>query len=348
VRNNLIERFLLPRHDFVFWLDADLTVVPSDIIQRLYRANPTGISAPLVLLDSGAKFSRLSDASSSPGEEWLGRIESPMPPSSSIRFYDTAAFVQEGQLVQRTSEPGKALCGHRNYGSVTALPPYFNYSSAAAGGGVDGARTRVRTFLLDERVNVAAGPGGVVRRQRGAHGLLSEPDFGAMNERRALRGQPLKPRVVPCDSVGTTYLIPASVYRWRAGGAGATSPPPRAVSEVPAPAASAPAASAPVSIRHYAHVLTEHFPVVHAAKYLLGVEVVAVPSVRVMHADLPMFGEGFHGNAFDRCRSTSLSRDLFLKIQILLCLQLFSGHAGPTSRDREGTLDLHSAPPSLC
>jgi hypothetical protein len=40
--------------------------------------------------------------------------------------------------------------------------------------------------------------------------------------------------------------------------------------------------------------------VVHGAKYLLGLRVVAVPSLAVFHANLPLFGEAFHGNSFDR------------------------------------------------
>jgi hypothetical protein len=97
-------------------------------------------------------------------------------------------------------------------------------------------------------------------------------------------------RVVPCDSVGTTYLLPAAVYRWHSrhvldgkssGGSGVGPP----------ISSSRGGGQAGLVVRHYAHALTEHFPVVHAAKYLLEVEVLAVPGVVVMHADLPMFGE---------------------------------------------------------
>jgi hypothetical protein len=97
-------------------------------------------------------------------------------------------------------------------------------------------------------------------------------------------------RVVPCDSVGTTYLLPAAVYRWHSrhvldgkssGGSGVGPP----------ISSSRGGGQARLVVRHYAHALTEHFPVVHAAKYLLEVEVLAVPGVVVMHADLPMFGE---------------------------------------------------------
>mmetsp|Transcript_79036 Transcript_79036/g.154569 ORF Transcript_79036/g.154569 Transcript_79036/m.154569 type:complete len:650 (+) Transcript_79036:38-1987(+) len=296
IRNVLIKKCLLPRHDFVLWLDADLTVVPTDLVTRLHLANPKGISAPLVLLDSGAAHSRqhqsAADARSAhvnegkrPSSDVVAATLRPPPfpptPAALTRFYDTAAFVQEGQLVQRTSPPGKAPCGHRNYGSVTALPPYFNVSSS-------GSRKHSTS-------------------KGGLHALLSEEDYENLNERRVLRGQPPRARVIPCDSVGTTYLIPAKVYRWKAGGRSAQNQKPTE-SALPArapPAATAAAAEggvAAMTIRHYAHVLTEHCPVVHAAKYLLGLEVVAVPNVRVLHADLPVYGEAFHGNAFDRSR----------------------------------------------
>lgn len=122
----------------------------------------------------------------------------------------------------------RSQAGHRNYGSFTALAPYFNAS---------GLRSLV---------------------------------------------------AVPCDSLGTTYLVPASVYLWRAASEQSKDDRDRFVK------------GEGVAIRHYAHVLTEHFPVVHAAKYLLRMAVVLVPSLRVFHADLPRFGEGFHGNSFDR------------------------------------------------
>ena len=93
-------------------------------------------------------------------------------------------------------------------------------------------------------------------------------------------------RVVPCDSVGTTYLLPAAVYRWNSSSGFV-----HQVGGEYRRRSSSQDDGAGVSLRHYAHVMTEHYPVVHAAKYLLGVEVVAVPSVVVMHADLPMYGE---------------------------------------------------------
>lgn len=94
-------------------------------------------------------------------------------------------------------------------------------------------------------------------------------------------GVPLGVRAVPCDSVGTAYLLPAAVYRWNSSSSSRGSN----------VRSSSVHEAGYFNLRHYAHVLTEHYPVVHAAKYLLGIEVVTVLSVVVMHADLPMYGE---------------------------------------------------------
>lgn len=265
VRNLIIARFLKPRHryhlkniarfsvsrlprpktnrtcpqrSYVFWLDADLTVVPTSLITELQQANPRGVTAPLVLLDDrpvAALRRAAAEATAEPRLPWsvgakVTGVEGNAP-SKNSRFYDTAAFVEEGQRVQRTAQKSMSLSGHRNYGSVSSLPPYF--------------RSRV--------------PGA----------------------------NPAAAAAVACDSVGTTYLIPAEVYRWVAAtGSGSGS--------------GLEGAASGVAIRHYAHALTEHFPVVHAAKYVLGLPVVALASVAVWHADLPRFGEAFHGTAFNR------------------------------------------------
>ena len=46
---------------------------------------------------------------------------------------------------------------------------------------------------------------------------------------------------------------------------------------------------------HFPTALTEHFPIVHAAKHYFGMPVVADLRVVAQHADLPAHGEGFHG-----------------------------------------------------
>ena len=171
---------------YVLWLDADLTVVPDDLVSRLHAAcdyndGPQDnhgihlplvkggqrvgkedrdvrvlapapgrslgcVAAPLVLLDTGAAVSEPSakQTGSQDNSNTNHEVKDSVrfggaaathaellasQPNSALRFYDTAAFVQEGETVQVTTPPGKAVCKHRNYGSVHAFPPYFNFST---------------------------------------------------------------------------------------------------------------------------------------------------------------------------------------------------------------------------
>ena len=55
-RNNLLLEYLEPEHDLVMWIDADLVDYPPDIIGMLDRANPGGITAPMVLIEGTGQF----------------------------------------------------------------------------------------------------------------------------------------------------------------------------------------------------------------------------------------------------------------------------------------------------
>lgn len=146
---------------YVLWLDADLTVVPDDLASRLHAAcdhhdgDPGGgsreprrnarvtedarvlpaapgrawgcVAAPLVLLDTAGTVAQ--GAASSGGTAATHAESLAARRDSALRFYDTAAFVQAGERVPYTSPAGQAACRHRNYGSVHALPPYFNFST---------------------------------------------------------------------------------------------------------------------------------------------------------------------------------------------------------------------------
>jgi len=194
----------LPLRRYVLWLDADLTVVPNDLVSRLHAAcdyddhrhSDRGIhlpltkgrkegnkdrdvrvlppapgrhlgcvAAPLVLLDTGAAISESSmmkkrsqdESSNKRSTAQLGGAAAThaellaSQPDSAWRFYDTAAFVQEGERVQVTSPPGQAVCKHRNYGSVHALPPYFNYSTPAMQAAYAYDRAQVRSSARKEK-----------------------------------------------------------------------------------------------------------------------------------------------------------------------------------------------------
>ena len=75
---------------------------------------------------------------------------------------------------------------------------------------------------------------------------------------------------VPCEAVGTVYLVPSVVYTC----AGCANP--------------------GLRFEHFATTLTEHFPIVHAAKHYFGLPVMAALDVEAVHADLPRYGEAWH------------------------------------------------------
>lgn len=53
----MLEQYLKEKHDYVLWIDSDLVDYPADIPTLLYEANPSGITAPLALLDKcGERF----------------------------------------------------------------------------------------------------------------------------------------------------------------------------------------------------------------------------------------------------------------------------------------------------
>ena len=67
IRQAMVER-RLAGHEYVFWVDADVIAYPSSLPGTLIERNPTGVSAPMVLLDGHGE-----------------------------RFYDIGGFVEEGR-----------------------------------------------------------------------------------------------------------------------------------------------------------------------------------------------------------------------------------------------------------
>ena len=55
-RNALLDAYLKPEHDLVMWIDADLVDYPADIITRLDKVNPGGVTAPMVLIEGMEQF----------------------------------------------------------------------------------------------------------------------------------------------------------------------------------------------------------------------------------------------------------------------------------------------------
>ena len=77
-----------------------------------------------------------------------------------------------------------------------------------------------------------------------------------------------------CEGVGTVYLIGADIYR-HLNATGRTGPP-------------------GCGAYHFPTAFTEHFPVVHAAKYELGWAVTLTLAATVYHANLPKYGLTWH------------------------------------------------------
>jgi hypothetical protein len=73
VRNKVLDSIDLSKWDYLFWVDADVIRYPADMPTRLLTENPTGVSAPMVMID--------------------GNMEGLV----NTRFYDMAAFIIEGR-----------------------------------------------------------------------------------------------------------------------------------------------------------------------------------------------------------------------------------------------------------
>ena len=104
-------------------------------------------------------------------------------------------------------------------------------------------------------------------------------------------------RVQDCESVGTVYMLPAKVYRQQPG--------------------------KPVPPIHFPTAFTEHYPVVHFAKYVLGMPVRTDMAIEAEHAYLPKYGMEWHSEPMESEHTrTSLSLSLCLCLCVCLCLCL--------------------------
>uniref|UniRef100_A0A7S0HDM8 Uncharacterized protein n=1 Tax=Hanusia phi TaxID=3032 RepID=A0A7S0HDM8_9CRYP len=98
LRNRMLSSINLHDYDYIMWIDADIVEFPFDLPSKLIFANPTGATAPLVLIEE-------------PG---------PMGPN---QFYDTTAFTLKGTsgLYPNLNIP------YVEGRSVQRLPPYVPY-----------------------------------------------------------------------------------------------------------------------------------------------------------------------------------------------------------------------------
>ena len=82
LRNRMLDSIDLHAFDYLLWIDSDVIEIPADLPTTLINANPTGVTAPLVLIEE-------------PG------------PLGKNQFYDTTAFVLKGRsdFAQNDSSP---------------------------------------------------------------------------------------------------------------------------------------------------------------------------------------------------------------------------------------------------
>jgi hypothetical protein len=61
-----VRSYLLPYHDYVLWLDADVVKYPPTLIRQLYDTNSMGVTAPLVVIEGSDEAWCVPDASPAP------------------------------------------------------------------------------------------------------------------------------------------------------------------------------------------------------------------------------------------------------------------------------------------
>mmetsp|Transcript_10960 Transcript_10960/g.26359 ORF Transcript_10960/g.26359 Transcript_10960/m.26359 type:complete len:333 (+) Transcript_10960:93-1091(+) len=95
LRNRMIDAVGIEDYDYVLWIDSDVIEFPADLPTLLISENPTGVTAPLVLIEE-------------PG---------PLGPN---QFYDTTAFTLKGRAYHRPKDNTPYVEGR----SVQLFYPY--------------------------------------------------------------------------------------------------------------------------------------------------------------------------------------------------------------------------------
>jgi len=96
LRNRMLDSLDLDKFDYLVWIDSDVVEIPPDLPTALITANPTGVTAPLVLIEE-------------PG---------PLGPN---QFYDTTAFVLKGRADVAVNVTDPYVVGR----SIEMFPPYI-------------------------------------------------------------------------------------------------------------------------------------------------------------------------------------------------------------------------------
>ncbi len=149
IRQELVDEYLKPQHDYVFWIDADLVSYPPNLISELIKRNPDGISAPIVLYEGHKnKFYDLT------GFVQEDRWCEPYPPyfSQPGPIYDlegvgciylipadiyrkgakhqlTFGFTEHLSVCHAAKKMGKNVIAYQDLVAVHAFSPFWEFSS---------------------------------------------------------------------------------------------------------------------------------------------------------------------------------------------------------------------------
>ena len=233
IRNRLVQKYLEPAvHEYILWLDADVVQYPPDLVARL-RAVSDGIVAPLALIEGS---------------------DLPEYHQRACRRRKHSTWGWEGRRLGDASQPPEPCAPDLQTG-WEAVEVWAQHT-ARPFNGLGQAEDYPRPGQFYDRAGFM--PSGTpVSHDRGFPGSAQKwpPYLGEAGSMRR----------VPCEGVGTVYLIPTAAYT-----------------------------NTTASVEHFPTAFTEHFPVVHAAKYGLGMAVTTALDVVVLHADLPSYGLKWH------------------------------------------------------
>lgn len=274
IRNRLIARYLDPTvHEHVLWMDADVTQYPPDLVARLHAAMPLipggeqdqpmgaqvrrGIVAPLVIIEGSddlgyhERACRHKKHHDKADTHWTLWVSDP---------HDRRRLQQQPEGVVEPCAPHKkGDIAH----STWALVDAWAADTALPLNGLGVREDYPRPGQFYDRAGFM--PSGVAISQDVAFPGSARKWPPYLREAHGIRN-------IPCEGVGTVYMIPSVAYSTPFTADGAGGPP-----------------------EHFPTAFTEHFPVVHAAKYgSLGLSMSTALDVVVKHADLPSYGLKWH------------------------------------------------------
>lgn len=282
IRNRLIGRYLDPTlHEFVLWMDADVTQYPPDLVAQLHAAMPLspgeakdpdvapqarrGIVAPLVIIEGSDELTY--------HERACRRKQHHHAKTAASGQWKFAMPGMRRRQLQQQPEAGR----HNTNPAEPCAPRENSHASDSTWAVVDAWATDTTLPLNGLGVREDYPRPGQFYDRAGfmPSGVAISQDVafpGSAHKWPPYLGESNGERNIACEGVGTVYMIPTVAYTTSFTADGNGGPP-----------------------EHFPTAFTEHFPVVHAAKYgSLGLSVSTALDVVVKHADLPSYGLQWH------------------------------------------------------